>query len=76
MIQIKTFGKLTEIINKEPGISLPVSMEDFRKQLEVEFPKLQQSVYKIAVNDQIINDPSFVIQGQASIALLPPFSGG
>lgn len=75
-MQIKTFGKLTEIVNKDLNLSFPVSMVVFRQQLEKEFSDLQQTVFKIAVNGQIINEATFVIKENDSIALLPPFSGG
>lgn len=75
-MEIKTFGKITEIIDRNVEILFPIQIVELRKVLEDNFPKLQQMEYKIAVDDELINDESETIQQPKSIAVLPPFSGG
>ena len=46
-----------------------------KKHLESVFPELKNTKYKIAVNKQIVQGNINIPTG-ATIALMPPFSGG
>lgn len=75
-MEIKTFGKITDIVDQEVYLDFPLSISELRKQLETQFPLLKTIVYRIAIDDQLISDESFILINPKSIALMPPFSGG
>lgn len=75
-MKIKTFGKITEIVNREIDLNFPITVHEVRKKLEQEFPQLSTLKYMIAVDDHFILDDSTVLTQPTIIALLPPFSGG
>lgn len=76
-MKIKTFGYITEIIGTSDfELDNPINLKEFRKNLENKFPELKTKNFSIAVNEEVINDDDFIIEKDAEIALLPPFSGG
>lgn len=75
-MQLKTFGKISEIIDKEISIDFPVTLRDFKIKICKEFPLLATNTYIIAINEGIITEDNFMINEHDTIALLPPFSGG
>jgi sulfur-carrier protein len=75
-MNILVFGQLEEItgggiisINPVPDTEL------LRESLYQLFPALKQKQFLVAVNQKIIRERT-EINGDAQIALLPPFSGG
>ena len=73
---ILTFGVITEITSKSSFVVGDVSTtEELRARLESSFPRLKTINYAMAVNKKIVNDSTTISDG-ATIALLPPFSGG
>ena len=73
---VLTFGVITEIIGKSSFAVRDVSStEELKTKLESAFPRLKTIHYAVAVNKKIISGPT-TIAGDATIALLPPFSGG
>ena len=75
-MEIKTFGKITEIVNKEIELLLPMNLAELKTTLEEQFPLLKNLLYSIAINDELISDEDYMIIQPQSIALMPPFSGG
>lgn len=75
-MEIKTFGKITEIITKEISLEFPMTIKELRCVLEEEFPSLKTIHYRIAVDDELINEEHHQITQPQSIAIMPPFSGG
>ena len=75
-ITILTFGMITDIIGKGrfelTGIS---STEEVKRKLESEFPQLKNINYAIAVNRKTVVG-TVALEENATVALLPPFSGG
>jgi molybdopterin synthase sulfur carrier subunit len=73
---VLTFGVVTDIIGKSNLMVEDVaSTDELTKKLEAEFPRLKTINYAIAVNKQIIKAPA-LLDSRATVALLPPFSGG
>lgn len=75
-MEIKTFGKITEIVNKEIELLFPMNLAELKTALEEQFPLLKTLLYTIAINDEMISDENYTIIQPQSIALMPPFSGG
>ena len=75
-MEIKTFGKITEIVNKKIELLFPMNLAELKTTLEEQFPLLKNLLYSIAINDELISDEDYMIIQPQSIALMPPFSGG
>lgn len=75
-VKIITFGKISDIVaRKEWKWEGVKNIEALRERLEKEYPKLQGMSYLIAVNKKIATS-EVLLEDQAVIALLPPYSGG
>ena len=75
-INVLAFGQLADIISRTPWKMQGVkSTDELRRQLEADYPALQGMSYKIAVNKKITASDT-VLDDQAEVALLPPYSGG
>ena len=73
---VLTFGVVTEIIGQSNlTIEGVPSTEELTKKLEAQFPRLKSINYAIAVNKRLIKAPT-PLDNNATVALLPPFSGG
>jgi sulfur-carrier protein len=73
---VLTFGVISEITgNSRLTVTDVSSTEDLRMKLEEQFPGLKSINYAVAVNKKIVSGPS-PLPDRATIALLPPFSGG
>lgn len=73
----RVFGKLVDVVGGA-AIELdvvPVTVADMRSALLRRFPGLEDHLFAIALDDTIATDADRIPQG-ASVALLPPFSGG
>lgn len=73
---VLAFGMVAEIIGKTrftvDGIA---STEALKQKLEQEFPGLKAINVAIAVNKKMVSVPT-PLHEDATVALLPPFSGG
>lgn len=75
-ITVLAFGAITDIIGKNNfAMANVASTEELKQQLETEFPALKSSRYTVAVNKQTVTT-STPLDDNATVALLPPFSGG
>jgi molybdopterin synthase sulfur carrier subunit len=73
---VKVFGQLYDIIGRNSFEVIDVANSDeLIKNLQSEYPALKDAKYRIAVNRNIIQSNTGLLQ-DAEIALLPPFSGG
>lgn len=75
-MEIKTFGKISEIVNREIELLFPMNLAQLKIKFEEQFPALKNIIYTVAINNEIISDESYIINQPQSIALMPPFSGG
>jgi len=73
-VQVKTFGALTDILEKEFYITV-VDTEELLAVLSSQHTALSHRKLLIAVNNTIINKP-VVLQENDVVALMPPYSGG
>lgn len=75
-ISVLAFGRVADILGKNklvvPGVS---STGELKEQLEISYPALKNIGYAIAVNKQMATTSTALADG-ATVALLPPFSGG
>ena len=75
-VEVKPFGVLAEIIGAQSFIVKDVdTTASLIRQIEDQFPGLKEKKYALAVNRQIVTNDT-VLEPNAIIALLPPFSGG
>lgn len=75
-IKLLSFGKIAEFITVKKLIIDDVSDTDgLKTHLEVRFPELGKMKYKLAVNKQIVQENMYLTD-QATVAIMPPFSGG
>lgn len=75
-IQVKLFGPLADAVGKSQmdmnGIN---DIDSLKQKMFVDFPKLKNYHFVIAVHKKIINENQTLKSGD-EVALLPPFSGG
>ena len=75
-IEMISFGQIAEFINNQKidvdGIS---DTDAFKQYLENQFPALKGMKYKLALNKNIVQENT-EITSNATIAIMPPFSGG
>lgn len=70
-MEIKTFGKITEIVNKEIELLFPMNLAELKTTLEEQFPLLKTLLYSIAIkSDELISDEDYMIIQPQSIALM------
>ncbi len=74
-INITAFGQISEFISGTISVDKVNDTDSLRKHLVVQFPSLKDINYAIAVDKKIIS-VNTLIEENATIALLPPFSGG
>ena len=73
---IKVFGQLQDIVESNSlELNNADNTDEVIQLLQLKYPALKNSKYKIAVNRNIIQSNT-ALQQDAEIALLPPFSGG
>ena len=77
MIQIKIFGKLTELFGTDTYSTYfdKKTVAELKAQLHTAFPALSTMTYFVVVNNQKAPDEA-TIPPDAQLALLPPYSGG
>ncbi len=76
-LTIKYFGMLAEAttISEEQLQIDACSVSELLKKLKNQHPKLNDKDFKVAINQQLV-DNQYVINNEAEVALLPPFAGG
>jgi molybdopterin synthase sulfur carrier subunit len=75
-INVLTFGAITEITGNKSFVMKGIdSTETLVKALEEKYPLLKTVQYAIAVNKEVIQQPTS-LSNDATVAILPPFSGG
>lgn len=75
-VNVLAFGAVADIIGKKEFAVADVSSTgELKKQLEHQHPALKTVAYAIAVNRQLVSETT-VLDGNVTVALLPPFSGG
>ncbi|NII83543.1 MoaD/ThiS family protein [Pedobacter riviphilus] len=75
-IEIISFGQITEFIkNQKVDIAGIRDTDTFKQYLEDRFPALKGMKYKLALNKNIVQQNTEILN-QATIAIMPPFSGG
>jgi molybdopterin synthase catalytic subunit/molybdopterin synthase sulfur carrier subunit len=80
MVTVRLFARAKDLAGAEAvQVALPESatVADLRRQLTVQCPTLAALLTRsaIAVDDEFASDPT-VLREQATVALLPPVSGG
>ncbi len=75
-LTIQVFGQLTDIVGSSScSVEQVKDTESLQQILFEKYPLLRQKKFMIAVNNQLVKQNT-IIGGGASIALMPPFSGG
>jgi molybdopterin synthase sulfur carrier subunit len=75
-VNVLTFGAITDITgNKNFALDEIDSTEKLVQILEEKYPLLKTIQYAIAVNKEVIQQPT-KLENEATVAILPPFSGG
>lgn len=75
-MKIIPFGKLADILeHKSVMVDHIFDTDGLQKALERQFPQIIHIQYLVAVNRKIVTENP-LLQDDATIALLPPFSGG
>jgi molybdopterin synthase sulfur carrier subunit len=75
-IHILTFGAVTDITGNKSFVMEEIdSTEKLTRVLEEKYPLLKNLQYVIAVNKEVIQRHT-TLENNATVAILPPFSGG
>lgn len=75
-VNVLTFGAVADIVGKSNlNLSDVSTTDELKEKLENDYPALKNISYAIAVNKQMVT-ASTAIGPNATVALLPPFSGG
>ncbi|SHJ30570.1 MoaD/ThiS family protein [Aquimarina spongiae] len=76
-LTIKYFGMIAEATTM-PEEQLQIehcSVSELLEKLKIAHPKLNHMDFKVAVDQQLVQE-NYTITKEAEIALLPPFAGG
>lgn len=75
-IDIISFGKISDFIkNQRIDITGISDTDALKTYLEKTFPEISQMKYKLALNENLIQQNT-QISGNDLVAIMPPFSGG
>ena len=75
-MRVKVFGQLVDIMGSDLiEVADVINSDELISSLQSKYTMLKNVKYKIAVNRNIIHSNT-MLQRDAEIALLPPFSGG
>lgn len=75
-VKILFFGVLSEVAKTGIKHYRDVkSISDLKFRILDDFPEISHYIYRISLNNELINDDSFLKDGD-EIALMPPFAGG
>ncbi len=77
-LKLLFFGALSDIVNDKQQIIDVIDAKDvssLHSFLKIKYPSLNSYTYKIAVNQQVMDENKLLNDGD-EIAFLPPFAGG
>ena len=75
-VTIVAFGQLAELTGKQSWKMQDITdITALKQSIETSFPAITKINYLVAVDKKIINENA-PLADQATVALLPPFSGG
>lgn len=76
-LKLKYFGMTAEASGKDEELldNNYSSVKELKADLLAKYPNLLEINFKVAVNQEIVND-DYKLSGNEEIALLPPFAGG
>lgn len=76
-ITVKYFGMIAEWTGatEQSVVFARTTVQDLKKQLETEYPKLKDISYQVVVEQKIASDQQTLNENN-ELALLPPFAGG
>ena len=75
-VQILSFGQLKELVSDGTlELEGATDTDGFNQRLQARFPALKGMKYAVAVNQKMVTQNTSLPAG-ATVALLPPFSGG
>ncbi|PCJ23669.1 MAG: molybdopterin synthase sulfur carrier subunit [Flavobacteriales bacterium] len=76
-MKLKYFGMTAEASGKDEELldNNYSSVKELKADLLAKYPNLLEINFKVAVNQEIVND-DYKLSGNEEIALLPPFAGG
>jgi molybdopterin converting factor small subunit len=75
-VTVKLFGQIVDVAGSNSiQVDNVSNTDELIQQLQLKYPALINSNYRVAVNRNIIQSNT-VFQQNAEVALLPPFSGG
>lgn len=77
-LKLLFFGALTDVVSNQPhsiDVINETTVTKLNSSLKLKYPSLTSYKYKIAVNQQIVEDDHPLTDGD-EVAFLPPFAGG
>ena len=74
-VTVMIFGSLTDVIGESIELEKIADTNTLISELNERFPALQHSKYLVAVNKKMINE-NIKLNGNETVALMSPFSGG
>jgi len=74
-LNVLAFGAVAEITGDKFTLMNIDSTGDLQQQLGIRFPDIKNISYAIAVDKTVVNTNT-VLHNNATVAILPPFSGG
>ncbi len=75
-IKVMLFGQLADIAGSNTlELENVGDTNTLQQKIQVCFPSLSQSKYRVAVDKKIITENT-LLHNETTVALLPPFSGG
>ena len=75
-VTVKLFGQIVDAVgSNSTQVDNVADTDELIQNLQLKYPALTNSKYRIAVNRNIIQSNT-ALQQDTEVALLPPFSGG
>ncbi len=76
-INLLFFGRLVDVVNKQQNIVLDEKTTAYQLQkiLQSNYPDLERYTYRIAINENIVNNDQELKENDV-VAFMPPFAGG
>ena len=75
-VNVIFFGVLSDVVGKNMlTIQDTGNMTDLKSKLITNYPNLKDYTYRMAVNQQMVED-NYLLFDNDSVAVLPPFAGG
>jgi molybdopterin synthase sulfur carrier subunit len=75
-ITVIAFGQLAELTGKSNWMMSDIhDTEQLKQEIELSYPSIKNIHYLVAINKKIAKEKT-EISANATVALLPPFSGG